>query len=61
MKKRKRNEIDMLNGPMAGRIVLMALPLAAISILQHLFNAADVAVCYMQSYGSSSRTFLWWR
>ena len=44
MKKRKRNEIDMLNGPMAGRIVLMALPLAAISILQQLFNAADVAV-----------------
>ena len=44
MKNTKRNEIDMLNGPMAGRIVLMALPLAAISILQQLFNAADVAV-----------------
>ncbi len=44
MERRKKNEIDMLNGPMAGRIVLMALPLAAISILQQLFNAADVAV-----------------
>lgn len=44
MEKRQKNEIDMINGPMAGRIVLMALPLAAISILQQLFNAADVAV-----------------
>ena len=44
MERRQKNEIDMLNGPMAGRIVLMALPLAAISILQQLFNAADVAV-----------------
>ncbi|MCI9167510.1 MAG: MATE family efflux transporter [Dorea sp.] len=34
----------MLNGPLTGKIVLFALPLAASSILQQLFNAADVAV-----------------
>ena len=34
----------MLNGPVTGKIVLFALPLAASSILQQLFNAADVAV-----------------
>lgn len=40
----KRNEIDMLHGPMTGKLIMMAVPLAAISILQQLFNAADVAV-----------------
>lgn len=44
MGKAKRNEIDMLNGPMTGKLIKMAMPLAAISILQQLFNAADVAV-----------------
>ncbi len=34
----------MLHGPLAGKIVLFALPLAASSILQQLFNAADLAV-----------------
>ncbi len=38
------NQIDMLNGPMMGKILLFALPLAASSILQQLFNSADVAV-----------------
>ena len=37
-------QIDMLHGPMAGRIFLFAMPIAATSILQQLFNAADVAV-----------------
>ena len=39
-----KNEVDMLHGPLAGKIVLFALPLAASSMLQQLFNAADIAV-----------------
>ncbi len=38
------SEIDMLSGPLAGKIVRFALPLALSSILQQLFNAADTAV-----------------
>lgn len=38
------NQIDMLHGPLAKKILFMALPLAASSILQQLFNSADVAV-----------------
>lgn len=34
----------MLHGPMLGRILLFALPLAASSCLQQLFNSVDVAV-----------------
>lgn len=34
----------MLHGPLVGKILLFALPLAATSILQQLFNAVDVAV-----------------
>jgi len=44
VKKRRAGQMDMLNGPLTGKIVLFALPLAASSILQQLFNAADVAV-----------------
>ena len=40
----KKNKIDMLNGSLADKILRVALPLAAISILQQFFNAADVAV-----------------
>lgn len=36
--------IDMLRGPMLGKILLFALPLAASSCLQQLFNSVDVAV-----------------
>lgn len=35
---------DMLHGPLTGKLVLFALPIAASSILQQLFNAADTAV-----------------
>ena len=38
------NRIDMLNGSLADKLILFALPLAATSILQQLFNAADLAV-----------------
>ena len=34
----------MLNGPLAGPIIMFALPLAFSSMLQQLFNAADTAV-----------------
>ena len=40
----QRSEVDMLHGPLAGKILLFALPLAASSVLQQLFNAADIAV-----------------
>jgi len=36
--------MDMLNGPLGRKILRFALPLAATSILQQLFNAADIAV-----------------
>lgn len=37
-------EIDMCNGPLMGKIIRFAIPLALSSILQLLFNAADVIV-----------------
>ncbi|MCI5855928.1 MAG: MATE family efflux transporter [Agathobacter sp.] len=40
----KSKELDMLNGKLAGKLILFAIPLAFSSILQQLFNSADVAV-----------------
>lgn len=40
----KKYEINMTSGPLLGKILLFALPLALSSILQLLFNAADVIV-----------------
>ena len=40
----KQKSMDMLNGPMLGKILMFALPLALSSILQLLFNAADTIV-----------------
>ena len=40
----EKNSVDMLNGSLLGRILLFALPFAASSILQQVFNSADVAV-----------------
>lgn len=40
----KNKQMDMLHGPLLKKILLFALPLAASSILQQLFNSADVAV-----------------
>ena len=37
----KNNTIDMLHGPLPGKIILFAIPLALSSILQQLFNSAD--------------------
>lgn len=43
-KKRKRGEIDMLNGPIWNKLPRYALPIAATGILEQLFNASDIAV-----------------
>ena len=40
----RKNEIDMLHGPLLAKIIIFAMPLAASSILQQLFNSVDVAV-----------------
>lgn len=39
-----KNEIDMTSGPLLGKILLFAIPLIFSSVLQLLFNAADVVV-----------------
>ena len=41
---KKKKTVDMLNGSLVDKIILFALPLAASSILQQLFNSADLAV-----------------
>ena len=38
------NKIDMINGPIWNKLIFFALPLAASSILQQLFNAVDTAI-----------------
>lgn len=42
--KKKSARMDMLHGPLLKKIFLFAMPLAATSILQQLFNSADTAV-----------------
>ncbi len=42
--KKQRKEMDMLSGGLSGKLILFAIPLAFSSILQQLFNSADVAV-----------------
>lgn len=39
-----KTKVDMLNGPLFMKILIFALPLAASSLLQQLFNSVDVAV-----------------
>ncbi|MDY5976235.1 MAG: MATE family efflux transporter [Anaerovoracaceae bacterium] len=41
---KRKNNIDMLSGPLMKKILLFAVPLAATSILQQLFNTVDTAV-----------------
>ena len=43
-KEKKANSMDMLHGSLWNKILLFALPLAASSILQQLFNSVDTAV-----------------
>lgn len=40
----KKYEIDMVNGPLLGKILIFAIPLVLSGILQLLFNAADIVV-----------------
>ena len=40
----KTADMDMLHGPLAGKLMLFTLPIALGSMLQQLFNAADTAV-----------------
>ncbi len=40
----RKNSIDMLNGPLLGKIIYFALPIAFCNILQQTFNATDTAV-----------------
>ena len=40
----RSKEMDMLGGGLAGKLILFAMPLAFSSILQQLFNSADVAM-----------------
>lgn len=39
-----QKSVDMLHGPLAGKIFLFAMPIALSSVLQQLFNAADTSV-----------------
>ena len=41
---RSSYEIDMTSGPLVGKIIRFAIPLALSGILQLLFNAADIVV-----------------
>ena len=40
----KTSDIDMIHGPLTGKLLLFTLPIALCSIVQQLFNAADTAV-----------------
>ena len=40
----RENKVDMLHGPLFGKILLFSLPITAGSILQQMFNAVDMAV-----------------
>ncbi len=42
--RRKEPTIDMLNGPLAGKILIFTLPVMLSGLLQLLFNAADIIV-----------------
>ncbi len=49
---KRDNGIDMLNGPLPGKILLFAIPLALSSILQQLLNSADASIAgqYVSSF-----------
>ena len=49
----KTSEMDMLHGPLSGKLLLFTLPIALSSMVQQLFNAADTAVVgYFSSEGA---------
>lgn len=50
--KRASQHMDMLHGPLAGKILLFTLPIALSSMLQQLFNAADTSI--VGSFGDAN-------
>ncbi|MCJ7856692.1 MATE family efflux transporter [Lachnospiraceae bacterium NSJ-143] len=40
----KKNEVDMINGPLMGKIIVFVIPVILSGVLQLLFNAADIVV-----------------
>ena len=42
---KKNNSLDMLNGPLVLKLIYFAMPIAITSVIQQLFNSADVVVC----------------
>ena len=40
----KQASMDMLHGPLLGKLLLLAVPIVLSSMLQQLFNTADIAV-----------------
>ena len=48
----KKYEIDMCNGPILGKLLKLALPMILSSVLQLLFNAADIIV--VGNFGSEN-------
>lgn len=50
---KKTNTIDMVNGPILSKVLIFAIPLIVSSVLQLLFNAADIVVVGQYS-GSDS-------
>ena len=50
--KRAAQHMDMLHGPLAGKILLFTLPIALSSMLQQLFNAADTSI--VGSFGDAN-------
>lgn len=49
------SSVDMLHGPLTGKLIRFALPIAASSILQQLFNAADTAAAVAGCSGAKKR------
>ena len=45
-KETKSKEMDLLNGGLAGKLILFAIPLALSSILQQLFNRIKQVPCF---------------
>ena len=49
------SSVDMLHGPLTGKLIRFALPIAASSMRQQLFNAADTAVAVAGCSGAKKR------
>ena len=52
----RKNEVDMLHGPLLGKILMFAMPFALSGVLEQLFNSVDVMV--VGRFASSDRRLL---